>query len=171
MAWRVCSLKFKSDGPPGFLLSDGCAIRRVPAGGDILDPDGRDITPSKLTVDCQIEHGKVASAALDLEFCPDRPDVFESQRRLRPGQLVFVPRRWLGRGGSIHLILHGHTPQLGYRSEKHEPPGQALESGPFSGQCRLRGRPSGKGPVAIDPKAASAESSAADMMPMTTDLD
>src|SRR5229473_8404047 len=25
--------QFKSDGPPGFLLSDGCAIRRVPAGG------------------------------------------------------------------------------------------------------------------------------------------
>jgi hypothetical protein len=52
-------------------LPDGCAIRRVPAGGDILDPDGDDITAAKLAVDCQIEHGKVASAAFDLEFRPD----------------------------------------------------------------------------------------------------
>jgi hypothetical protein len=49
--------QFKSDRPPGFLLPDGCAIRRVTAGGDILDPDGNDITPTKLAVDRQIEHG------------------------------------------------------------------------------------------------------------------
>jgi hypothetical protein len=49
--------QFKSDGPPGFLLPDGCAIRRVTADGDILDPDGNDITPTKLAVDRQIEHG------------------------------------------------------------------------------------------------------------------
>ena len=30
--------QFKSDRPPGFLLSDRCAIRRVAAGRDILDP-------------------------------------------------------------------------------------------------------------------------------------
>src|SRR6266481_4757471 len=29
--------QFKSDGPPGFPLSDGCAIRRISARGDILD--------------------------------------------------------------------------------------------------------------------------------------
>jgi hypothetical protein len=56
-------------------LSDRCPIRRVPAGGDILDPDGDDITTAKLAVDRQIEHGEVASAAFDLEFRPDRPDV------------------------------------------------------------------------------------------------
>src|SRR4030081_109828 len=43
--------QFKSDGPPGFLLPDGFAIRRVAAGSDILDPDGDDITPTKLAVD------------------------------------------------------------------------------------------------------------------------
>jgi hypothetical protein len=52
-------------------LSDRCAIRRVPAGSDILDPDGDNITAAKLTVDRQIEHGEVASAAFDLEFRPD----------------------------------------------------------------------------------------------------
>src|SRR5580704_10873275 len=31
--------QFKSDGPPGFLLPDRCTIRRIPAGGDILDPN------------------------------------------------------------------------------------------------------------------------------------
>jgi hypothetical protein len=43
-------------------------IRRVPASGDILDPDGDDVTAAKLTDDRQIEHGEVASATFDLEF-------------------------------------------------------------------------------------------------------
>ena len=63
--------QFKPDRPPGFLLPDGCAIRCVAACGDILDPDGDDIAATKLAVDCQIEHGEVASAAFDLELCPD----------------------------------------------------------------------------------------------------
>jgi hypothetical protein len=33
--------------------------------GDILDPDSDDITATKFAVDCQIEHGQVASATLD----------------------------------------------------------------------------------------------------------
>src|SRR5207244_11139919 len=105
----------ESDWRPSVRLPGRCAIRRVPAGGDILDPNGDDITAAKLTIDCQIEHGEVASAALDLEFRPDRPDVFGSQRWLCPGQLSLIPRHSLGRGGRVHLILHGHTPQLGYR--------------------------------------------------------
>jgi hypothetical protein len=63
--------QFESDRLTSLFLSDGCAIRRVAAGGDILDPDGDDITPSKLTVDCEIEHGEVANAAFNLKFCPD----------------------------------------------------------------------------------------------------
>src|SRR2546430_11779204 len=105
--------QFKSDGPPGFLLSDGCAIRRVSAGSDILDADGDDIAPTKLAVDCQIEHSQVASATLDLEFRPDRPDVFGTQWRLCSGHLTLVPGHSLkGRGGHSQLILHGHTPLL-----------------------------------------------------------
>jgi hypothetical protein len=76
--------QFKSDRPPSFLLPDRCAIRRVPAGSDTLYPDDDDITATKLAVDCQIEHGEVASAVLDLELCPDRPGVFGSQRWLCP---------------------------------------------------------------------------------------
>jgi hypothetical protein len=52
-------------------LPNRCSVCRVPAGGDILDPDGDDITAAKLAVDGQIEHGEVASAAFDLEFRPD----------------------------------------------------------------------------------------------------
>ena len=60
-SFKLPSAQIKSDGSPRFLLPDGCAIRRVAAGGDMLNPDGDDITPTKLTVDCQIEHGEVAS--------------------------------------------------------------------------------------------------------------
>jgi len=44
---------------------------RVPARSDILAPDCDDITATKLAVDRQIEHGKVASAAFDLKLRPD----------------------------------------------------------------------------------------------------
>ena len=60
--------QFKSDRPPSFPLPDSCAIRRIAAAGDILDPDGDDIAATKLAVDCEIEHGEVASAARDLEL-------------------------------------------------------------------------------------------------------
>ncbi len=110
--------QFESDGPTGFLLSYRCAIRCVPARSDILDPDCNNVTATKLAINRQIEHGKVASATFDLEFRPDRPDVLGPQRWLCPGQLSLVPRRSLSRGGRIHLILHGHTPRLGYRGRE-----------------------------------------------------
>jgi hypothetical protein len=47
----------------------------------------------------QIEHGKAVSAAFDLEFRPDRPDVLGSERPLRPGQLAPVPTHSLGGAG------------------------------------------------------------------------
>src|SRR6202048_433435 len=64
--------QFKSDGPLGFFLSDRCSIRRAPTGGDILAADGEHVTATKLAVDRQIEHCKVASAAFDLKLRPDR---------------------------------------------------------------------------------------------------
>src|ERR1700730_2412854 len=121
--------QFKSDWPPGLLLQQSRSIRRVPADGDIPDPDGDDVTAAKLTVDRQIEHGEVASAAFDLEFRPDRPDVLGTQRRLCPGQLALIPRYSLRLRGGVHLIWHGHTPRLGYRAVKHEPPNYELKSG------------------------------------------
>jgi hypothetical protein len=63
--------QFKSYGPTGFLLPDRCAIRRVAARGDILDPDGDNVAATKLAVDRQIEHGEVTSAAFDLKFRSD----------------------------------------------------------------------------------------------------
>src|SRR5216683_2203590 len=142
--------QFKSDGSPSFLLSDRCAIGRVSASGDILDPNGDDITAAKLAVDCQIEHSQIASAAFDLEFRPDRPDVLGAQRRLCPRDLALVPRHSLGRGGRIQLILHGHTPRLGYREREACATGLALEFGWFSDQSGLPVRLGGKRPVAND---------------------
>jgi hypothetical protein len=63
--------QFKSDWPSCLLLSDHCAVRCVSARSDILDLDCDDVAATKLAVDRQIEHGKVASATFDLEFRPD----------------------------------------------------------------------------------------------------
>jgi hypothetical protein len=73
------------------------AIIRAVAG--LGQSFGDDITATKLAVDCQIEHGEIASAALDLELCPDRPDVFGSQRWLCPHPDGGCRGRWI-QGGS-----------------------------------------------------------------------
>src|SRR6516165_8903705 len=100
---------FKTNRPAGLLLPDGCAIRRVAGGSNIIDSHGNNITAAKLAVDRQIEHGEVASAAFDLEFGPDRPDVSGSQRWLCPGQPSLVPRQSLIRRGVCdYWILHDH---------------------------------------------------------------
>jgi hypothetical protein len=103
--------QFKSDWLSGLLLSYCCASRRVSALGDILDFDRDDVTAAKLAVDCQIEHGKIANATLDLEFRPDRPDMFRAQRRLCPSQLTLVPGPVPDR--STHReIVYVSTPSL-----------------------------------------------------------
>jgi hypothetical protein len=76
--------QLKSEWPTSFLQPNRCPIRRVPAGCNILDPDGDDITAAWLAIDCWIEIGQVAYSAFDLKFRPDRPDVSGSQRRLCP---------------------------------------------------------------------------------------
>src|ERR1700676_1099551 len=115
--------QFKSDWPSGLFLSDRSAVRRVSARSDIFDLDRNDVAATQLAVDRQIEHGEVPSATFDLEFRPDRPGVFGSQWRLCSGHLVLIPGHSLmGRGSRIQLILHGHTPRLGYRGEKYVPP-------------------------------------------------
>src|ERR1700733_12799372 len=40
--------QFKSGRPARFLLPDGCSIRRVATGGDILNPDGNDVAATEL---------------------------------------------------------------------------------------------------------------------------
>jgi hypothetical protein len=63
--------QLKSHRSSGLLLSYRCAIRSVSARSDILDLYRYDVTTTKLAVDRQIEHCKVASATFDLEFRPD----------------------------------------------------------------------------------------------------
>ena len=46
-AWRVCSPNSNLTGCPVFFCRT-VAIRRVPAGGNILDPDGNDVATTKL---------------------------------------------------------------------------------------------------------------------------
>ena len=82
-------------------------------------------------------------------FRSDRPDVLGPQRWLCPRQLSLIPGHSLGR---IYLILHGHTPRLGYRADKHEPQVFASKSGRFSDEGGLRRWPGEKRPVAIDPQ-------------------
>src|SRR5579859_1969741 len=97
----------------GLLLSYRCTIRGVSSGSDIFDLDSDDVTATKLIVNRQIKHRKVAEAPLDLELRPNRPDVFGAQRWLCPSQLAFVPRSAVDRSCyRIFEFSHGPTPSL-----------------------------------------------------------
>src|SRR5229473_9694 len=70
---RATSFHSQGRGGPFSACRRSCAIRRRIAASRVARVT---IPATELAVDRQIEHGEVPSAAFDLEFGPDRPDVF-----------------------------------------------------------------------------------------------
>jgi hypothetical protein len=61
--------QFESDRPSGLFCRAAARSAVYPLAAT---SSTRMATATKLAVDCQIKHGKVASTAFDLEFRPDR---------------------------------------------------------------------------------------------------
>src|SRR5829696_1538434 len=118
MAWRVCSLNSNLTGRPVFFCR---TVARSAVYPPAATSSTRMATTSQPRSLLSIARLNMASRerGLQSEVSSDRPDVLGSQRRLCPRELALIPRHSLGSGGRIHLILHGHTPRLGYRDEKH----------------------------------------------------
>jgi hypothetical protein len=49
------------------------------------------VARSQLTVDGEVEERQFSGATTNLQSYPDRPDVFQFQRRLLANELPFVP--------------------------------------------------------------------------------
>jgi hypothetical protein len=75
----ICQLEL--DGPPGLLLSDGRTIGRIAVRSDIFDPQANDIATTQLTVDRNVEKGKITAPSFDQEPGSDRPYLVRPQRR------------------------------------------------------------------------------------------
>lgn len=105
---RLASLvsQLEPNWPTRLLLADGCAIHGVTVRGYIIDANGDDVAAAQLAIDRQVEEGKVAILAFDLELRSDRPHVAGSQWRLRTDKLPFVPRH--ARSGMF--LFHGLSP-------------------------------------------------------------
>jgi hypothetical protein len=99
-------------------LPDGCPICRVPRGSDILYTDENDVTAAKLAIDCLIEQSEVASAAFDLELRPDQTCLGRSGGFTPVSFPLFHGTRFAA-SVVFTFILHGHTPRLCSRDEKH----------------------------------------------------
>src|SRR5215469_16003833 len=56
---------------------DGMSVRR-----NIFHLQADDVAASQLAIDGQIEHREIACSSLDLQFAPNRPNVFWPKRRL-----------------------------------------------------------------------------------------
>ena len=65
---------------------DGMSVRC-----HILHLQADDVAASQLTIDGQIEHREIACSPLDLQFAPNRPNVFGAKRRLSPCQFALIP--------------------------------------------------------------------------------
>jgi hypothetical protein len=96
----------------GFLLAHRGAGNCETVRSNVFDLEADHVTASKLAIDSEIEHGKVACSPFNLQLGPDRPDVLGTQGRLRADQLALIPwdldRRRLV--GSFLQTFHGHTP-------------------------------------------------------------
>jgi hypothetical protein len=103
--------QFESHRPAGLLLAHAGSVDRDALRRDVLDPEAHDVTAAELAVDGEIEHGKVAGAALEQQLAADRPDVLGPQRRLGAGQLSFVRRDVRsGRRSRFRNGLHSQPP-------------------------------------------------------------
>ena len=67
--------EFEPDRAPRLLLADRRSIERVAVGGYVIDTHRNDITAAQFAVDGEVEQREIADAALELQPCPDRPDV------------------------------------------------------------------------------------------------
>ena len=65
----------KLNRPPGLLLDHGRSIANSPGNGYVVDPQPHEVAAPKLAVDGQIEHRKIALAALQLQANTNCPDV------------------------------------------------------------------------------------------------
>jgi hypothetical protein len=63
---------------------------------DVSDAQADQVTGSKLAVDGEVEQCQITVTTGELQANPDRPDLFELQRRLLTYELSFVPgfREW-----------------------------------------------------------------------------
>ncbi|MEA1052386.1 hypothetical protein U5801_21630 [Lamprobacter modestohalophilus] len=62
------------------------------AVGDILNAKPNQVTSAQLTVDSQVEKGKVTKPLAELQPDADRPNLLQLQRRLLPNGSALVPR-------------------------------------------------------------------------------
>jgi hypothetical protein len=69
------------------------------------------LAAAQLAVDREIDHGKLADLAIDLELGPDCPHVLCLKRRLSAAHFSFVQRAFAG-GADLDVLwsLHGRTP-------------------------------------------------------------
>src|SRR6516225_8761674 len=75
----------------GLPLAHGRAIDGMSVRCHIFHLEADDVAASQLTIDGQIEHREIACSPLDLQFAPNRPNVFGAKRRLRPCQFALIP--------------------------------------------------------------------------------
>jgi hypothetical protein len=85
--------QLEADWSACLLLPDGCTVKSVAIRSYVIDSNCYNITAAQFAVDREVEQRKVACASLDLQLCPNRPDMALSQRRFRPYQLALIPRR------------------------------------------------------------------------------
>jgi hypothetical protein len=87
--------------PAGLFLDDSRSIANSLAGEHIIASQPNEVAAPELTVDSQIEHRKIALAALYLEANTDGPDILRLQWALLTDQAPFVPWDALLEGNGV----------------------------------------------------------------------
>jgi hypothetical protein len=73
-------------------LDDAGPSENMVAVGDILQAKPNQVTSAQLTVDGQVEKGKVTKPIAELQPDTDCPDFLQLQRWLLPNKSALVPR-------------------------------------------------------------------------------
>jgi len=105
--------QFEPDGTSSLFLTHRPPGDRMPIGSNLFDLERNDIASPQLAIDSKIEQCQFEDPPLDVEFGPDRPDVFGPERRLGPDDLAFIPRcAFRRRLNRAFMGLHGRAPHF-----------------------------------------------------------
>ena len=98
---------------PRLFLTNGRAVHRITAWGNVINFDADHIAAAQLAIDRESEEREIAFAAFNLELRSNGPNVFRPELWLGADQLTFVPGLPIGAWiEKVSLVIQGHTPLL-----------------------------------------------------------
>jgi hypothetical protein len=109
----------------GLMLDNRRPVSHAAARSYVIDPKADEIAAAQLAIDSEVEHRKIAFAALYLKSDTNGPDFFRPKGALLANEAAFVPCGARRSGVGLDFGGHGRPPRS-HRSARVQQAGQSI---------------------------------------------